>query len=299
MVKEETTFCREKINKMLKRSQSKSIYSLITLGIVDSYVKTGQDICSDKDIRQWYYEAIKQMKRFLGHDLHMGGKYNDSYPTRISKYSVLKVLDVKKYQLTEPFKKEAKELIKWIPEAVAQYIAKKLTIIPQLGEKKFRSVVSSSARKFAELIENNIDVNPINFEIFSFAILKVHLEKFACRIYRDTRTSAHDKGVDISTNFGVVYQIKKIKLTNQKIAKGVYDELKSNFDNDRLEDGKVIIVIDDIAKPVKEYLIDMKIQSLSKRYLLDLAGQFDCDEDREKVLRVIFEEFSREYSSDI
>jgi hypothetical protein len=127
----------------------------------------------------------------------------------------------------------------------------------------------------------------------------VHLEKFACKIYCDTRTSAYDKGVDLSTNFGVVYQIKKLKVYNQATADHIYAELKVNFDNERLSDGNVILVIDDISKEIKNYLINMKVQSISKSDILRLAGQFEDIEDREKVLRIVYEEFRREYSSTV
>jgi hypothetical protein len=70
--------------------------------------------------------------------------------------------------------------------------------------------------------------------MFSFALIKVHLEKFACKIYRDTRTAAHDIGVDLSTNFGVVYQIKRLRIFTESEANQVYAELKVNFDNERL-----------------------------------------------------------------
>ncbi len=43
----------------------------------------------------------------------------------------------------------------------------------------------------------------------------------------------------------------------------------------------------------------MKVQSISKSDILKLAEQFEDSEDREKVLRVVYEEFRREYSSDI
>ena len=83
------------------------------------------------------------------------------------------------------------------------------------------------------------------------------------------------------------------------VAKNIYAELKTNFDNERLDDGKVVLIIDDISKEIRSYLINMKIQSISKTEILKLANQFDEAEDREKVLRIIYEEFSREYLSDI
>jgi hypothetical protein len=48
---------------------------------------------------------------------------------------------------------------------------------------------------------------------------------------------------------------------------------------------------------VKKYLIDMKVQSISKDDLLKMAVSFEEPEDRQKVLRIVYEEFRREYSS--
>jgi hypothetical protein len=43
----------------------------------------------------------------------------------------------------------------------------------------------------------------------------------------------------------------------------------------------------------------MKVQSISKEELIRLAANFDEPEDRQKVLRIVYEEFRREYSSSI
>ena len=43
----------------------------------------------------------------------------------------------------------------------------------------------------------------------------------------------------------------------------------------------------------------MKVQSISKSEVLKLAAGFDEPEDRQKVLRIVYEEFRREYSSNI
>lgn len=72
-----------------------------------------------------------------------------------------------------------------------------------------------------------------------------------------------------------------------------------NFDNERLENGNVILIIDDISKAVKQYLISMKVQSITKDDVVRLAAQFEDMEDRQKVLRIVYEEFRREYSSRI
>lgn len=45
--------------------------------------------------------------------------------------------------------------------------------------------------------------------------------------------------------------------------------------------------------------INMKIQSISKQDLIKLLKQFDDVEDKERILRIVYEEFRREYSSDV
>jgi len=99
--------------------------------------------------------------------------------------------------------------------------------------------------------------------------------------------------------FNAPFDYKKLSVKTMGVAKNIYAELKTNFDNERLDDGKVVLIIDDISKEIRSYLINMKIQSISKTEILKLVNQFDEAEDREKVLRIIYEEFSREYLSDI
>jgi hypothetical protein len=291
--------CKTIINQMLNKSQTKAIFPLITFGLVIDYIESGRQIFSHDEIRRSYERAVEYMKDLLKHDVHIGGRYESAYPSRdLTRYGVLKPVG-KHFELLPPFTTQAQTLLSWIPERISQHISARLGIIPSLGDRQFRSDLAEDSVQFLELISNHINESPTKFEIFSFAVIKVHLEKFACKIYRDSRTSAHDKGVDLSTNFGVVYQIKKLKLYSEATADNIYAELKVNFDNERLSDGNVILVIDDISKEVKKYLIDMKIQSISKSDILKLAGQFEDVEDREKVLRIVFEEFRREYSSTI
>ncbi|PIQ08157.1 MAG: hypothetical protein COW71_13195 [Ignavibacteriales bacterium CG18_big_fil_WC_8_21_14_2_50_31_20] len=85
---------------------------------------------------------------------------------------------------------------------------------------------------------------------------------------------------------------------NESSAKSIYNELKVNFSKDRLSDGNVILIIDDISKEVKNYLINMKVQTISKSELQKLMKQLDVEE-RMKVLSIVYDEFSREYRSDI
>lgn len=97
----------------------------------------------------------------------------------------------------------------------------------------------------------------------------------------------------------MVYQIKRLRIYTEAEADRVYAELKLNFDTERLQDGNVILVIDDISKEVKKYLINMRVQSISKDDILKLASNFDEPEDRQRVLRIVYDEFHREFSSNI
>src|SRR5487761_1507963 len=217
----------------------------------------------------------------------------------MSRYGVLEQVGHLNYRLLPPYTDDADELCEWIPGQIKRHIDQHLGIVPLLQGSVARAKLAESRERFLRLVEEHIGKTPANFEIFSFAVIKAHLEKFACKIYRDTRTSAHDKGVDLSTNFGVVYQVKKLKIHTEAEAAQVYAELKLNFDEQRLQDGNVILVIDDASKAVRQYLINMKVQSINKDEILKMVANFDESEDRQKVLRIIYEEFRREYSSRI
>lgn len=292
-------FCRSEIDRMLKYSQTKVIMPVVTLGLLRVFVQSGQKVFSDPQIKKAYEAGVRGVKEFLGHDVHVGAKYYDAYGTRMSRYSVLKSVGHLKYELVPPYTSFAENLCGWIPARIKRHIDERLGVVPLLADSESRVAFAKDRKKFLELIRQQIDKTPANFEIFSFAVIKVHLEKFACKIYRDTRTAAHDKGVDLSTNFGVVYQIKKLRIHTQSEADKICAELKLNFDNERLQDGNVILVIDDVSKQIKKYLIDMRIQSLSKADLLTMTANFEESEDRQKVLRIVYEEFRREYSSTI
>ena len=293
-------WCKSEIDRMLRLSQTKVIFPLITLGLLEEYRSSGQLQFTDSEVRKVYHKAVRFMEDHLRHNLHIGGKYYDAYPSRnLPRYGVLQTVGPNKYELQAAYASCAGSLLPWIPERIKDNITEKIGLIPQLGDRSFRAELSAEPALFLEMIGSHLGKNPTNFEIFSFAVIRVHLEKFACKVYRDTRTSAHDGGVDLSTNFGVVYQVKQLQVLTQANADSLYAELKANFDSQRLSDGNVILVIDDIAKDIKKYLIDMKVQAISTHDLLKLAAQFEDMEDREKVLRIVYDEFRREYESTI
>ena len=296
---ETESFCRDEIDRMLKYSQTKVIMPVVTFGLICAFLKNGNRIFTDAEIKRAYEAAVKYLVQFLGHDVHIGAKYYDAYGTRMSRYSVVRSLGHLKYELMAPYTTFAASLSKWIPPRIARHIDQRLGVVPLLRNLATRVTYAQDRRRFLDLVEQQIDKTPANFEILSFAVIKVHLEKFACRVYRDTRTAAHDRGVDLSTNFGVVYQVKKLRIYTESEADRVYAELKANFDAERLQDGNVILVIDDISKQVSRYLIDMRVQSITRTDLLRMAASFEEPEDRQKVLRIVYEEFRREYSSNI
>jgi len=291
--------CKNAILAMLKNSQTKVIFPIITHGLLQMFLETGKFEFKDSEVKKAYHHSVLLIQQYVGHKFHSGGKYYDAYPTRnLPRYGVLGTRG-KLFQIAESFRENAAMLVEWIPEVVKNHINSKVGIIPTFASDEGRLKVASNSEGFHEFIEKNIAANPSNFEVFSFAILKIHLEKFACKIYRDTRTASHDKGVDLSTNFGVVYQIKKLRLLSQGSAESILSEIKINFDSERLDDGKVVLIIDDISQDVKNYLIDMKVQSISKEDIIKISGQFTETEDRMKILKVIYEEFCREYESRI
>lgn len=281
---------------MLKNSQTKVIMPAVAFGVLRHYLATQQTVLGDPEIKQAYQEAVRVLKKHLGHDVHIGAKYEDAYGMRMSRYGFLSPVEHLKYELVTAFAQHAESLCKWIPDRIEQHIDSRIGIIPTLADATERLSLAADAAKFLGLIEQQLGLNPTSFEIVSFAVIKVHLEKFACRIYRDTRTSAHDRGVDLATNFGVVYQVKKLRVLNRSDADKLYAELKLNFDSERLQDGNVILVIDDISEEVKRYLVKMKVQSIKKDQLLAIARGFEDPEDRQKVLRVVYDEFRRDYS---
>jgi hypothetical protein len=292
-------YCKSEIERMLKNSQTKVIMPVVTLGLLAAYCAGNKRTFSDPEIRKAYESAVRTMKQFLGHDVHIGAKYEDAYGMRMSRYGVLAVTGHLRYALQAPYMNCASAICQWIPARIRDHIEERLGAVPRLADAAGRVIYAEDQQRFVELIRNQIDKTSANFEIFSFAVIKVHLEKFACKIYRDTRTAAHDKGVDLSTNFGVIYQVKKLRIRTESEAARVYAELELNFGTERIQDHNVILVIDDISQEVKKYLIDMKVQSISKNDLLKIASGFDDPEDRQKVLRVVYDEFRREYSSTI
>src|SRR5205807_5621721 len=117
---------------MLKNSQTKVIMPVVALGLLRSYSTTGETRFSDSDIRKAYQSSVRELKQFLGHDVHIGAKYEDAYGMRMSRYSVLKSVDHLKYELLPPYTDCAKVLCEWIPSRIKGHIEDRLGIVPLL-----------------------------------------------------------------------------------------------------------------------------------------------------------------------
>src|ERR1700683_1024110 len=119
---ETESFCRGEIERMLKYSQTKGLMPVVTLGLLNVFLHDGQTVFSDPEIKKAYEAAVKQLKEFLGHDVHIGAKYYDAYGSRMTRYSVLKSVGHLKYEILAPYTSFAASLSEWIPRRIKEHI---------------------------------------------------------------------------------------------------------------------------------------------------------------------------------
>lgn len=171
---------KEVIARMLKRSQTKAIFPLLTLGLVIDYCAHGQCVFSSDEIRKAYENAVRRMKDLLKHDVHLGGRYESAYPSRdLTRYGVLKPLDDLRFELLPPFTTQAQMLVQWIPEKIKQHVEERLGLIPLLGEQPFRADLAADSARFLQVVSEHINQTPTKFEIFSFAVIKQYCGHFS------------------------------------------------------------------------------------------------------------------------
>src|SRR3989442_15907956 len=107
---------------------------VLALGLLRSFSATGKTLFSDSEIRKAYQSAVKDLKKYLGHDIHIGAKYEDAYGMRMSRYGVLNTVGHLKYELLPPYLDCAKTLSDWIPARIKQHIDQRLGIVPLLHD---------------------------------------------------------------------------------------------------------------------------------------------------------------------
>ncbi len=293
-------------DEMFRSAQTKLIGPSLAYTVIRLFTETHRTTMTGSEIRQRYPAAVCELVRYVGHNLHLGARFDSAYISRedrgIVKHGILKPIGNKRYRLADPYPKYASDLAVWIPRRVKQFLDTRLGQVIKLANPHERLSFAENEDKFLELLRERMNAKDAgtSFEIACFAILKIYLEKFACRIYRDTRTFAHEGGTDLSTDFGAVYQIKKLQVTHRSEVDRLYSEIQTNFDAERIRDGKVIVVIDDITPECKSYLLKKNsLKYFQCADLLEIASLIREPEDRQKVLRIIYDEFCREYANDI
>jgi hypothetical protein len=292
------------INKLLRYSKTKLINPIAFLAALNLLLKN-KKIFTRKELEFNYKLAVEEIEKVTGSNLNIGGRFHaDTYPDRMSrKYGAFEITRENKIKLPSfiinlPKEKQV-ELKKYILGKIIETQRSKIGNIQLIDSDEKRIEVASNKENFINFLIRELKRSANSFEITCFAILKVFLEKFACKLYRNSRTTARDTGIDISTDYGVVYQIKKFKIKAKKEIYDILKEVQINFDRSRIEDGKLILIIEDIEANFKHFVIDKNIKMLKMSEIIKLANQIDEIEDRMKILRVIYDENRRELESDI
>jgi len=252
----------------------------------------------------------------------VGAQFNDTYISRLSsRHRFLRQVDQKTFAVQNDYAENAKVLMDYLVSRIRDYLNLKLGNLVLLravlnGDSEIENranyencleeiLQDKSSKRLRQFLEVGFDKNAkgffamsYGFEICMFSILKVFLAKFGCKLYRDSRTYAADKGGDISTNFGVVYQIKNYYLTDENRFAQLLDELVMNFSDGRIEQGNVFLIVRDVSNGVKDQLMRKNINCITKNGVTELLDKLSYEEKR-SVLTNIVQEFKRELISDI
>lgn len=294
----------EIIDNLIKFSKTKLINPVAFLAALNLLLK-GKKIFTRQELDVEYKKTVEKIKKITKSELNIGGRFHaDTYPDRMaSKYRAFKILDGNRICLPDSVVKLSKNEQKKIRDLVINKIidAQKIKLgnILLIDTEEKRLDIVKGKDNFLDFLKKELQRSANSFEIACFAILKVFLEKFACKLYRNSKTNARDTGVDISTDYGVVYQLKKIKISKKEDIDRILKELQINFDQARIEDGKLILIIEDIDKNFKHLIIDRNIRMFKTEEILKIANQIEEIEDRMKILHIIYDETRRELESDI
>src|SRR5215469_14335130 len=152
-----TVDCKAELERMLKNSQTKVIMPALGLGVLRKFLVTQQSTFSDSELRIAYEAAVRSLKEHLGHDVHVGAKYEDAYGMRMSRYGMLRSVGHLRYELTKPFRDNVTELTSWLPDRIKQHIDARVGIIPQLAEARTRLKLASNRGEFVKFISEQVD----------------------------------------------------------------------------------------------------------------------------------------------
>lgn len=315
---------KKEIEGIIHHSTTKLILPLLILFYLEYVEKRKNPEVENAVVKEGYEETIcRFIKSDLYHSFNIGGAFNDTYISRLSsRHHFLRQISQRKFAVQEGYFDNARELTDFTKTKIKEHLDSKLgnlITISRLFEGntpyakgleeqgKFLNEVLSdnSSRRFREFLETGFYKSSeglltmsYGFEICMFSILKVFLAKFGCRLYRDSKTYAADKGGDISTNFGVVYQIKNYCLTNEERFTELVDELFLNFSDGRIQQGNVFLIIKDATEGFVDQLKKQSINCITKKSVTDLLDKLSFEEKKE-VLGSIVREFKRELLSDV
>ncbi len=277
-------------------------------------------------MKEGYEETVCTfVKNNLHHNFNVGGAFNDTYISRLSsRHRFLYQVSQKEFAVQEEYFTNAEELARYTRSKIEEHLNSKLrnlTILKNLignrqiepndadirNERDFLDGVLSdnNGRRFVKFLEAGFDKKAdgflsmsYGFEICMFSILKIFLAKFGCKLYRDSRTYSVDKGGDISTNFGVVYQIKNYCLTNEEKFSELLNELFLNFSDGRIQQGNVFLIVKEASDGIMAQLKKQSIGCITKKSVTDLLDKLTSEEKREVLISTI-NEFNRELVSDV
>jgi len=292
------------IDNLIKFSKTKLINPVAFLAALNLLLK-GKKVFTRQELDVEYKKTVEEIKNITKSQLNIGGRFHaDTYPDRMArKYGTFEILDGNRIRLSNfiiKLKRAEQEKIRnFVRDKIIEAQKNKLGNILFIDTEDKRLDIAKDKDSFFNFLKKELQRSANSFEITCFAILKIFLEKFACKLYRNSKTNARDTGVDISTDYGVVYQLKKIKISKKEEVDRILKEVQINFDRSRIEDGKLILIIEDIDKNFKHLIIDKNIRMFKTEEILRIANQIDEIEDKMKILRVIYDETRRELESDI
>jgi len=315
---------KDEIEGIIHHSTTKLILPLLISFYLEHVEKRKNPEVDNAIVKEGYEKTVcNVIKNDLHHSFNIGGAFNDTYISRLSsRHHFLRQISQRNFAVQEGYFANARELIDFTKTKIREHLDSKLgnliTISKLLEgnysdkkgmeeQEKFLDEVlrDNSSRRFREFLETGFDKSSeglltmaYGFEICMFSILKVFLGKFGCRLYRDSKTYAADKGGDISTNFGVVYQIKNYCLTNEEKFTELVDELFLNFSDGRIQQGNVFLIIKDASNGFVDQLKKQSINCITKKSVTDLLDKLSFEEKKE-VLGSIIREFKRELLSDV
>jgi len=290
-----------KIDKLVSASKTKLINPIALLAALNIFID-GKRIFTREDLDIAYKKAVKEVETITKLDINIGGRFHtNTYPDRMaSKYGVLEILGGGQIKLPSSINSQnADKIRKILLEKICSFQLAKIGNLQLIDNDSKRIKIAKDKNKFIDLLSKELERSANSFEITCFSILKIFLEKFACKLYRNSRTNARDSGVDIATDYGAIYQIKKFKIKQEKELKRILKEINTNFESSRIKEGKVVLIIDDIDKNYKHFIIGSNIKMIKKSEIINIASQIEEIEDRMKILRTIFEETNKELKSDV